>query len=93
MIKYCHALPLTKVNFHNLLHLDFVFYEKKIALNFHTMANSPPKEMEPTPSQKLKSKIMKYEGWEIFDVSERYFETLNFQERVDLIVNWSKVAK
>jgi len=36
---------------------------------------------------------MKYEGWEIFDVSERYFETLNFQERVDLIVDWSKVAK
>lgn len=49
LVKYCHCLPLERVNFHNLFHLDFVFFEKKIAFNFHSMANSPPKEEEPTP--------------------------------------------
>lgn len=93
MIKYCHTLPMINLNFHNLLSLDFAFFDKKIAFNFHSMDDSPPKEEEPTPLQKLRGKIMSYEDWEVFELNERYFETLTFQERVDLVTDWAKVAK
>ena len=36
---------------------------------------------------------MKFEGWEILDLSEREFESWTYYERLDNIKGWLKEAK
>ena len=55
---------------------------------FTKSADSKPSEM-----QKLPSKIMKGEGWQILDLSEKEFNEWAYQDKVDNIKNWLKAAK
>ena len=43
--------------------------------------------------QKLASKIMKLEGWEVLDLSEKEFENWTYNQRIDNIKGWLKEAK
>ena len=43
--------------------------------------------------QKLATNILKLEGWEVYDLSEKEFKTWNYDERVANIKNWLKAAK
>ena len=43
--------------------------------------------------QKLAAKVMKYDGWEILDLSERDFKSWDFEDRVGNIKGWIKSAK
>ena len=43
--------------------------------------------------QKLPAKILKLEGWEILDLSEKEFNNWTFDERVGNIKGWLKEAK
>ena len=43
--------------------------------------------------QKLPANILKLEGWEVYDLSEKEFKTWNYDDRVANIKNWLKAAK
>lgn len=78
---------------HNLFCLHYVFEEFKIAINFHLQSLTKSDDSMPSEMQKLPAKMMKLEGWEIYDLSEKEFKSWNYQERVDNIKNWLKAAK
>ena len=41
----------------------------------------------------MPAKIMKLEGWEIYDLSEKEFKTWDYNDRVSNIKGWLKEAK
>jgi len=43
--------------------------------------------------QKLSSKILKHKGWQIYDLSEKEFESWDYKDRVKNIKEWLKAAK
>jgi hypothetical protein len=43
--------------------------------------------------QKLAGKVLKYDGWEVLDLSELEFNDWTFDERVANIKGWLKEAK
>lgn len=43
--------------------------------------------------QKLASKVLKLEGWEILDLTEREFNDWTYDERINNIKGWLKEAK
>jgi hypothetical protein len=73
--------------------MHYVFNEQKIAINFHLEKTLPSECIEPTNMQKLSQKILKHAGWEIYDLSEKVFNTWTFDERVGNVVGWVKEAK
>lgn len=78
---------------HNLFLLHYVFNDFKIAINFHLEKYIPSENTQPTEMQKLAQKVMKYEGWEILDLSQKEFKTWTYDERVQNVVGWVKEAK
>jgi len=42
--------------------------------------------------QKLPSKILKFEGWEILDLAEAEFKTWDYEDRIKQIKGWLKAA-
>ena len=42
---------------------------------------------------KLASKLLKYEGWEILDLSQTDFDDWKQQEKIDEVKGWLKEAK
>jgi len=73
--------------------LNFVWEDKKIAINYFLSCQLPDENKKPTEMQKLASKVLKYEGWEILDLTEREFKNWTYHERVQNIVGWVKEAK
>jgi hypothetical protein len=59
---------------HNLLGIHFAFYDEKIAINYHVKNRGVPFTHEPSEMQKLDSKILRFENWEVLDLSEKQFE-------------------
>jgi len=53
----------------SLFTLHFAFNEEKIAINFHLKQRCPSETGKPTEMQKLASKVLRYDGWEILDLS------------------------
>jgi hypothetical protein len=43
--------------------------------------------------QKLPSKIMKLEGWEILNLTEKEFKNWTYEERIDQIKGWLRAAR
>jgi hypothetical protein len=54
--------------------MHYVFYDQKIAINYHLKSLCPPQTKQPSEKMKLHSKILGYEGWEILDLSEEDFK-------------------
>lgn len=48
---------------------------------------------DPTEMQKLSAKMLKYEGWEILDITEREFKEWDQDKKVSNIKDWLKEAK
>lgn len=64
---------------HNLFLLHYVFYDQKIAINYHLSKFLSSHNTVPTEMQKLSAKILKLEGWEILDLTEKEFENWTFE--------------
>lgn len=43
--------------------------------------------------QRLSQKVLKHEGWEILDLTEREFNAWTFDQRIDNVKGWLKEAK
>ena len=46
-----------------------------------------------TEMQKLSSKVLKHDGWEILDLTEKEFNSWTFDERVANVTGWLREAK
>ena len=47
----------------------------------------------PSEMQKLPAKILKHDGWEIYDLSEKEFKSWDYNDRVKNIKDWLRAAK
>ena len=73
--------------------MHYVFFDYKIAINFHLQELTKSSDSQPSEMQKLPGKIMKLEGWEIYELSEAEFKTWDYDDRVNNIKNWLRAAK
>jgi uncharacterized membrane protein YhdT len=90
----CFVYPLSFMTVHNLFLMHFVFYEQKIAINFHLEKFTPRESIEKaTEMQKLSAKVLKHEGWEVLDLPEKEFRGWTYDERIANITGWLKAAK
>jgi hypothetical protein len=77
---------------HNLFTLHYVFYNQKISIQFHLDKLSKP-DKKASEMQKLPSKLLKLEGWEILDLTESEFKNWTYDERINQIQGWLRAAK
>ena len=90
---HCLVYPELFVTQNGLFTLHFVFSEFKIAINYHLIKFTKPEDSMPSEMQKLASKILKHDDWEIYDLSEKEFKTWDYEDRVNNIRGWLKAAK
>jgi hypothetical protein len=57
--------------------LHYAFVEKKIAIQFHLEKLCKPNK-QVSEMQKLQTKILKLEGWEILDLAESEFKSWDY---------------
>lgn len=89
----CLVYPIVFMTQHNLFNLHYVFYEQKIAINYHLDKMCPPFTKRPSELQKMASKLLKYQDWEILDLSEQEFRNWQTQEKIDNLKGWLREAK
>jgi len=90
---HCFVYPTVFMSFHNLFNLHYVFLEHKIAINLHLEKFCRSEDGMPSEMQKLPQKVLKHEGWEIYDLSEKEFKSWTYDERIHNIKEWLKAAK
>lgn len=76
---HCFVYPVPFVTIDNLLPLHFVWWDYKIAINFHLKKLSIPKHGRSSEMQKLPAKLMRQEKWEILDLDEAEFDTWEYE--------------
>ena len=90
---HCMVYPSVFVTIENLFNLQFVFYDHKIAINYHLNKFTKSSDQQPSELQKLPAKILKGEGWQVYDLSEKEFESWDYNDRISNIKEWLKAAK
>ena len=48
---------------------------------------------EPNNLKNLTSKLMRYQDWEVLDLTEKQFKDWKIQEKIDEVKGWLKEAK
>lgn len=89
---HCNVYPTPFMTMHNLFTLHYVFYNFKIGIQFHLDKFGKP-DKKASEMQKLPSKLLKLEGWEILDLTESEFKNWSYDERIKQIKGWLKEAK
>lgn len=90
----CFVYPISFMTVHNLFLMHFVFNEQKVAINFHLEKLLPTERPDkPTEMNKLSAKVLKLEGWEIYDLSEKEFKSWTYDQRIANVTGWLKEAK
>ena len=77
----------------NLFNLHYVFFDEKIAINYHLTTNCRPFSKEASEMQKMCSKLLKYQDWEILDLTEHEFKNWTRDEKIANVKGWLKEAK
>ena len=85
--------PSAFVTIENLFNLHFVFHDQKIAINYHLNKFTKSSDNQPSEMQKLSAKVLKGEGWQIYDLSEKEFNSWDYEDRVKNIKDWLRAAK
>jgi hypothetical protein len=78
---HCNVYPVPFVTVHNLFQLHFAFFEQKVAIQFHLEKFSKP-DKKVSEMQKMSTKMLKLEGWEILDLSEAEFKSWDYKDRI-----------
>lgn len=91
--QHCLVYPIVFMTVHNMFLLHYVFNDQKIAINYHLNNFVIPDHDKASAMQQLPAKILKLEGWEILDLTEKEFNNWTYQERVDNIKGWLRAAK
>jgi len=89
----CFVYPIVFMTLHNMFNLHYVFWDQKIAINYHLKHLCPPQTKQPSEKMKLSSQLLAHEGWEILDLSEEDFREWGQYEKIDQIKGWLKAAK
>ena len=89
----CLVYPIVLMTQHNLFNLHYVFWEQKIAIQYHVSDQCNAMTGEPNNLKKLTSKLMRYEDWEVLDLTEKQFKDWKTQEKIDEVKGWLKAAK
>jgi len=89
----CLVYPIVFMTEHNLFNLHYVFYDQKIAINYHLEKMCRPFVKQPSELQKLPAKLLKHEGWEVLDLSEHDFKNWKHDEKIANVKGWLKEAK
>ena len=85
--------PIFFMTLHNLLNMHFVFDDQKICIQYHLKDWGMPFTKQPSEKQKLTSKLLRYEGWEVLDLSQVDFKNWETEERLTNIKEWLLPAK
>lgn len=80
------------MSFENLFISHFVFYDQKVAINFHVKDLCLPFTDEPSEMQKLPSKMLRLQNWEVLDLSEKEFRDWKTDEKMTNLKGWLKEA-
>jgi len=89
----CLVYPIAFMTLENLFNLHYVFYDQKIAIQYHLTKMCPPFTKQPSEMQKLPSKLLRSQGWEILDLSEEQFKDWQRDEKVSEVKGWLTEAK
>lgn len=73
--------------------MHYVFSQFKIAINFHLNKYTRPFDSIPSQMQKLPAKLLKLEGWEVYELTEKEFNSWTYDQRVNNIKQWLREAK
>ena len=90
---HCHVYPAPFCGIENLFTLHYVFFDHKIAINYHLDRLTKSSDSMPSEMQKLPAKVLKGEGWQIYDLSEKEFNSWDYQDRINNIKDWLRAAK
>lgn len=90
---HCLVFPTQFITYHNMVQLHFVFEQYKIAINFHLNKFTRPFDCQPSQMQKLPATILKHEGWEVYELTEKEFNSWTYDQRVNNIKDWLRQAK
>jgi len=89
---HCNVYPAPFCSIENMFTLHYVFFDKKIAINYHLNKFTKSSDSQPSQMQKLPAKVLKGEGWQVWDLSEKEFHEWDYQDRVNNIKEWLKAA-
>lgn len=89
---HCNVYPTPFMTVHNLFTMHYVFYEQKIAIQFHLDKLAKP-DKKASEMQKLPGKLLKLEGWEVLDLTENEFKNWTYDQRVSQVQGWLRAAK
>lgn len=73
LMSKCLVFPVPYVPIHNFFVLHFAFRDYKIAINYHLTRMSKPFDSKASQRQRLANIVLKQEGWEIWDLTEKEF--------------------
>ena len=79
---HCLIYPQIFCSKKGVFTLHYVWEEPKIAINFHLEKLTKSADSMPSEMQKLPAKILKHDGWEIYDLSEKEFNSWDYGDRV-----------
>lgn len=85
--------PVYFMTLHNLMNMNYVFWDQKICIQYHIMDQCLPFTKQPSEMQKLTSKLLRYEGWEVLDLSQKDFKNWEKNEKVSNLKEWLLAAK
>lgn len=87
------TIPVNYVIFHNLFLLRHCYPAKKIAINYFTPNELMVSEKRITAADKLDSKIMSYEGWEVLNITHDESREMLIADRDKFYRDWLSSAK
>lgn len=85
--------PIVNITYHNLYQLHYVFPKYKIAIQYHLKESCLPFSLRATARQKLPSKLMKYDGWKILDMTSDEFTEFDSVDRDAYMRQWITTAR
>merc|ERR1719198_624079 len=93
LMSKCLVFPVPYVPIHNFFVLHFAFNDYKIAINYHLTRMSKPFDSKASQRQRLANIVLKQEGWDIWDLTEKELSEWHTQEKVDNVKGWLRGAK
>lgn len=92
LTAHCHVYPAPFCTIENLFTLHYVFFDHKLAINFHLNKFTKSSDSKPSEMQRLPAKVLKGEGWQVYDLSEKEFDSWDYADKVKNIKAWIKAA-
>lgn len=89
----CLVFPICYMTQHNLFNLHYVFWDQKIAIQYHVEEQVCTQTKQPSEKQKLTTQLLGYEDWEILDLAEVDFKDWGQYEKIEEIKGWLKAAE